>query len=64
MNRSILIDRKHQVIAEIRRTRGQLEAHRQRDDRRSQRQARKLENRLEQLMAEEYRLRLQIDRSR
>ena len=63
MDRNQLIDRKHQVIAEIGRTRAELERLRLQDDRRSARRARKLESRLEQLMAEEYRLRLAIDRS-
>ncbi|MEA3334703.1 MAG: hypothetical protein U9R25_02265 [Chloroflexota bacterium] len=64
MNRSQLIERKHQIIAEIRQTRRELAAAHQRDDHRNAGRARYLEGRLERLMAEEYRLRLAIDRSR
>ena len=64
MDRSQLIDRKHQVIAQIQRTRRELEALRLRPDKASQRRARELESRLDVLMAEEARLRQEIDRSR
>ncbi|MEZ4770028.1 MAG: hypothetical protein R2844_16545 [Caldilineales bacterium] len=62
MNRSQLIDRKHEVIAEIRRTRRELERERSRSG--SQGKARQLEARLDWLMAEEGRLRREIDRAR
>lgn len=62
-DRAALIDRKHRVIADIQRTRRELERLRHRDDRGSQRRARETQARLEALMAEEYRLRLQIDRA-
>ncbi|RME42399.1 MAG: hypothetical protein D6791_17825 [Chloroflexi bacterium] len=64
MSREELIARKHEVIAEIRRLRRELEALQQRSDRHSRRRARQIEDRLEYLMAEEYRLRLAIDRSK
>ncbi|MCO6449654.1 MAG: hypothetical protein J5I90_02585 [Caldilineales bacterium] len=63
MNRSQLIDRKHAVIAEIRQTRSQLERERQRTPSDPGR-IRSLDQRLQALMAEEYRLRLAIDRSK
>lgn len=63
MKRSQLIERKHQVIAQIQRTRRELERVRLQPDRRSQRRAQELAAQLEGLMAEEYRLRIQIDRS-
>ena len=58
MNRSQLIDRKHQVIAEIQRTR------RERSRSAGQSKLRQLEARLDGLMAEEGRLRREIDRAR
>ena len=64
MNRSQLIDRKHAVIAQIQRTRRELERVRLQQDRRSQRSAQQLEAQLEGLMAEEHRLRIEIDRTR
>jgi hypothetical protein len=64
MDRNQLIERKQQVIAEIRRVRRELERERQGDSRRSAGRVRALESRLDDLMAEEYRLRLAIDRSR
>ena len=64
MDRNQLIERKQQVIAEIRRTRRELERVRQGNSRHSARRVRELEGRLDSLMAEEYRLRLAIDRSR
>lgn len=62
MNRSQLIDRKHAVIAEIQRTRRELERERSRPD--SQSKLRQLQARLDGLMAEEGRLRREIDRAR
>jgi hypothetical protein len=64
MDRTQLIARKQEVIADIQRTRRQLEAARARPDQHSQRRAAALENQLDTLMAEESRLRQQIDRSR
>lgn len=64
MNRSQLIDRKHAVIAQIQRTRRELERVRLQQDRRSQHSAQQLEAQLAQLMAEEHRLRIEIDRTR
>ena len=64
MNRSQLIERKHQVIAQIQSTRRELERVRLQVDRRSQRRAQELEARLAHLMAEEHRLRIEIDRTR
>jgi len=63
MNRSQLIDRKQQVIAQIQRARRELEQLRSKEDRRSRRRARELEARLEKLVAEEYRLRIEIDQA-
>ena len=62
MNRSQLIDRKHEVIAEIQRTRRELERERARPD--NQGRVRQLEAQLNGLMAEEGRLRREIDRAR
>ncbi len=64
MDREALIDRKHQVIADIRRCQLELNQVRLRSDRLSKRRAQELERRLESLMAEEYRLRQEIDRAR
>jgi hypothetical protein len=64
MSRSQLIERKHQIIAQIQRTRRELERLRLQADRRSQRRTQELEAQLAALMAEEYRLRIEIDRSR
>lgn len=64
MNRGQLIERKHQVIAQIQRARRDLEQVRLRADPRSQRRAQALEAQLEGLMAEEHRLRIEIDRTR
>ena len=62
MNRSQLIDRKHEVIAEIRRTQRELERERGNPSRESR--LRELQARLDRLMAEEGRLRRAIDRAR
>ncbi|NOZ70418.1 MAG: hypothetical protein GXP38_00655 [Chloroflexi bacterium] len=63
MNRSQLIERKQAVIAERQRLQRELERRRQ-DAQAHARRIRELERQIEQLQAEEYRLRLQIDRSR
>jgi len=64
MDRSQLIDRKHHVIAQIQLARREMEPLLMREDRRSRRRVRALEERLEKLMAEEYRLRIEIDQAR
>ena len=64
MDRSQLIDRKHQVIGQIQQARRELEPLLAKEDRRSRRRVRALEERLEKLMAEEYRLRIEIDQAR
>lgn len=64
MDRETLIDRKHQVIADIRRCQLELNQVRLRSDRLSKRRVQDLERRLESLMTEEYRLRQEIDRAR
>jgi hypothetical protein len=64
VTREHLIDRKHQVIAELRRCQRELEQLRLRQDRHSQRHVREMERRVDALMAEEARLRQEIDRKR
>ena len=64
MKRSQLIERKHEVIAQIQHARRELERVRLGADRRSQRRAQELEAQLAGLMAEEQRLRIEIDRAR
>ncbi len=64
MDKASLIARKHEVIAQIARVRRELERENQHPTKKNKRKRAQLERRLEQLMAEEYRLRLQIDRSR
>ena len=64
MDRSQLIDRKHQVIAQIQQARRELEPLRTREDRRSRRRVRALEEQIERLMAEEFKLRIEIDQAR
>ena len=64
MKRSQLIERKHLVIAQLQRTRRELERVRLQGDRSNQRRAQELEAQLAQLMAEEHRLRIEIDRTR
>ncbi len=61
--RETLIERKQQVIAEIRRCQLELNQVRLRSDRFSVQRAQDLEHRLTQLMAEEARLRRAIDRA-
>ncbi len=64
MNREQLITHKHEVIADIDRTRRELEKEQQRATWRNRLRRAALERRLEALMAEEHRLRLEIDRTR
>lgn len=64
-NRDALIARKHAVRRQIEGTRRRLTHARQpADGKPNKRQIRQLEAKLDQLMAEEYNLRLAIDRSR
>lgn len=62
-NRYDLIARKQELLARMERVRRELARERALGDDVNDRRLRKLENQLEQLMAEEYRLRLEIDRS-
>ncbi len=64
MSRSYLIERKQQVIADIQRARRELERLRVQPDPRSRRRVQELEAQLASLMAEEHRLRIEIDRSK
>jgi hypothetical protein len=63
-DRESLIARKQEVQRELTSAQRQLEAIRSADNRHSRRQRQQLEIEVEQLMAEEYRLRIAIDRSR
>ncbi len=62
-DRESLIARKQEVLRELTRARRQLEVVRQSDNPHQRRQRQQLESEVEQLMAEEYRLRIAIDRS-
>jgi len=64
MDKASLIARKHEVIAQIARVRRELARENLHPTKKNRRKRARLERQLEQLMAEEYRLRLQIDRSR
>jgi len=64
MDKASLIARKHEVIAQIARVRRELERENARASKKNRSRREQLQRRLESLMAEEYRLRLQIDRSR
>lgn len=65
MTRDQLIAHKHEVIAAIQRARREVERLQQQPSTwRTRRQIAALEGKLDQLMAEEYRLRIQIDQSR
>lgn len=64
MNKTLLIARKHEVIAQIARVRRELEREKFVDSKRNRRRREQLQRELDSLMAEEYRLRLQIDRTR
>ena len=64
MDKAALIARKHEVIAQMARLRRQLGREDAALSPRAQRRHQQMQRQLEALMAEEYRLRLQIDRSR
>ncbi len=64
MDKASLIARKHEVIAQIARVRRELERELQHPTKKNKRKRERLQRQLDALMAEEYRLRLQIDRSR
>jgi hypothetical protein len=63
-DRESLIARKQEVQRELTSAQRQLEAIRSADSPHQRRQLQQLENEIEQLMAEEYRLRIAIDRAR
>ncbi|MDE0080658.1 MAG: hypothetical protein OXO50_24270 [Caldilineaceae bacterium] len=63
-DRESLISRKHEVLRELTRARRQLEATRSNDIAHQRSQRQRLESEVEQLMAEEYRLRIEIDRAK
>ncbi len=62
-DRESLIARKQEVLRELTRARRQLEAVQQTGNRHQRQQAMELEGEIERLMAEEYRLRIAIDRA-
>ena len=62
-DRESLIARKQEVLRELTRARRQLEAVQQSGDRHQRQRANELEGEIERLMAEEYRLRIAIDRA-
>ena len=62
-DRESLIARKQEVLRELTRTRRQLEAVRSPDNTHQRWRRQQLEGEIEQLMAEEYRLRIAIDRA-
>ena len=64
MDKASLIARKHEVIAQIARVRRELERENQRASKQNKRRRSHLQRQLDALMSEEYRLRLQIDRSK
>ena len=64
MDKASLIARKHEVIARQARLRRELERENARASKKNKRRRQQLQRELDALMAEEYRLRLQIDRSR
>jgi len=64
MDKASLIARKHEVIAQIARVRRELESENKRTTKKNKRRRIQLQQQLDALMSEEYRLRLQIDRSR
>lgn len=63
-SRHELVARKHEVRGRIERLRRELVREQDLGDQANRRRLRKLENQLERLMAEEYRLRVAIDRNR
>ena len=62
-DRESLIARKQEVLRELTRARRQLEAVQQSGDRHQRQRANELQGEIERLMAEEYRLRIAIDRA-
>ncbi len=64
MDKTLLIARKHEVIARIARVRRELERENARASKKNKQRREQLQRELELLMSEEYRLRIQIDRSR
>jgi len=62
-DRESLIARKQEVLRELTRARRQLGAVQQSGSRHQRQQAKELEGEIERLMAEEYRLRIAIDRA-
>jgi len=64
MDKASLIARKHEIIAQIARTRRELERENQQASKQNKRRRNQLQRQLDALMSEEYRLRLQIDRSK
>ena len=62
-DRESLIAHKQEVLRELTRARRQLEAARSADSPHQRSQRQQLESEVEQLMAEEYRLRIAIDRA-
>ena len=62
-DRESLIARKQEVLRELTRARRQLESVRLSNNPHQRRQRQQLEREMEQMMAEEYRLRIAIDRS-
>lgn len=63
-DRESLIARKQEVLRELTRARRQLDAVQQAGNRHQRQQAAALEGEVERLMAEEYRLRIAIDRAK
>lgn len=63
-DRELLIARKHEVLRELTRARRQLDGIRYSDSSQQRSRRQQLESEVEQLMAEEYRLRIAIDRAR
>lgn len=63
-DRESLISRKHEVLRELTRARRQLEAARSSERPHQKGLRQRLESEVEQLMAEEYRLRIEIDRTK
>ena len=63
-DRESLIARKQEVLRKLTKAQQQLESVRQAVNPHQRRQRRQLEGEIEQLMAEEYRLRIAIDRAK
>ena len=63
-DRESLIARKQEVLRELKRAQRQLDAIQIADSQHQRHQLLQLESEIEQLMAEEYRLRIAIDRAR